>query len=91
MAKGKTILGRAQVAVDGVEKLLAVRDTTRQTQFQMAPTPVEDTWSDLREVAGIKFPFHTAISSNGQPFADVTVTDYKVNSGLKAEDLQKRP
>jgi len=55
------------------------------------PVEVEDAYSDFREVAGVKVPHKITITQAGRKFADVTVTDYKVNSGLKADDLGKRP
>jgi hypothetical protein len=33
----------------------------------------------------------TTITRNGQKFADVIVTDCKINSGLKLEEMRKRP
>jgi zinc protease len=55
------------------------------------PPPVtEETWSDFREVAGIKVPFKITITQGGRKYADVTVTDFRVNSGLKLTDLDKR-
>jgi len=29
--------------------------------------------------------------SGGKPYGDLTVADFKINAGLKLEDLQKRP
>ncbi len=55
------------------------------------PAMVEDVWSDFRDVNGVKIPFKISISRNGQKYADVTVTDCKINSGLTLEELQKRP
>ena len=55
------------------------------------PVPVEDNFSDFREVGGIKVPYKVTIVQGGHKFADVTVTDYQVNTGLKVEDLEKRP
>jgi hypothetical protein len=51
----------------------------------------EETWSDFREVAGIKVPFKITITEGGRKYADVTVTGFRVNSGLKLTDLDKRP
>jgi predicted Zn-dependent peptidase len=56
-----------------------------------APIAVEETWSDFRDVSGIKLPFRMLITYSGHKFADVVVNSYKVNSGLRAQDLQKRP
>jgi hypothetical protein len=56
-----------------------------------APASVEDAWSDFRETAGVKLPYKIAMVSNGKKYADVTVTGCKLNSGLKPEDMRKRP
>jgi hypothetical protein len=51
---------------------------------------MEETWSDFREVGGIKVPFKITITQGGQKYADVTVDEFRVNSGLKLTDLEKR-
>jgi hypothetical protein len=56
-----------------------------------APITVEDDFSDFRDYAGLKIPFHIEILQGGQKFAAVTVTDVKMNSGFKLEELEKRP
>jgi hypothetical protein len=56
-----------------------------------ATTSVEESWSDFRDVDGIKLPYKTSISRNDQKFADVLITGYKINSGLKPEELQLKP
>ena len=55
------------------------------------PVSVEEDFSDFREVAGIKIPHAVRIVQGGQKFADVTVTDFRVNTGLRVTDLGKRP
>jgi len=55
------------------------------------PQPVEEDYSDFRDVNGVKVPFHVDILQGGKKFATVTVTDYKINTGLKPEELSKRP
>ncbi len=52
---------------------------------------VQETFSDFRDVDGVKIPFKITMTQNGQQYADVVVTDFKINTGLKMEDLQKRP
>lgn len=56
-----------------------------------APAAMEDAWSDFREAGGVKIPYKAVLMRNGKKFADVTVTDCKINSGLKLEEIQKRP
>jgi hypothetical protein len=55
------------------------------------PVSVVNQYADFREVEGVKVPHKITITQGGRKFAEVTVSDYKVNAGLKAEDLNKRP
>jgi zinc protease len=52
--------------------------------------PVQETWADFRDVAGVKVPFAITIVQGGRKFADVVVNEVKVNQGLKLEELQRR-
>jgi zinc protease len=55
------------------------------------PEPVEEDYSDFRDVGGVKTPFHIEILQGGKKFAVLAVRDYKINTGLKPEDLSKKP
>ena len=55
------------------------------------PVSVVNQYGDFREVQGVKVPHKITITQGGHKFADVTVSDYKFNAGLRAEDLNKRP
>ena len=46
---------------------------------------------DYREVGGLKLPFKIVISLSGKKFQDLTVKSLLLNTGLKAQDLEKRP
>jgi zinc protease len=61
------------------------------TQTSGAALKVTEEFDDFRDVGGVKIPYKIAISRGGQKFADVTVTDYKVNAGLQIRELAKRP
>jgi hypothetical protein len=52
---------------------------------------VEEDLLDFRAVSGVQFPFRIRTFHNGRPAALVTVRDLKVNSGLRLEELTKRP
>jgi zinc protease len=52
---------------------------------------VEEIFSDWRDVDGLHLPFQWSIMQGGKKFAAVTVQDYKINSGLTAETLGKKP
>ena len=55
------------------------------------PLYTEDLLEDFRDVDGIKLPFKVTINQSGKRFAEVTVLEYKLNSGLKQTDLARRP
>ena len=55
------------------------------------PQSVEEDLTDFHDVSGVKVPFRVDILQGGRKFAAVTVTSYKTNTGLKLEDLSKRP
>jgi zinc protease len=56
-----------------------------------APGDVEERYADWRDVGGLKVPYKITINQNGKKFADVTITDYKINSGVTIADLSKKP
>jgi zinc protease len=56
-----------------------------------APPTVQETFADFHDVGGIKIPFKISMTSGGKPYGQLTVSDYRINTGLKLEDLQKKP
>jgi len=61
------------------------------SQAAGAPVKVMEEYDDFRDIAGVKIPHKIIISRGGQKFAEVTVTEYKINSGLQVQELAKRP
>lgn len=55
------------------------------------PVAVQETLSDFREVGGIRVPYRIEITQEGTKFAGVIVTDFRINTGLKLADLEKKP
>ncbi len=56
-----------------------------------APSQVVETMSDWRDAGGgVKMPFKIALEQNGKKAGDATVSTYRFNTGLKAEDLSKK-
>jgi zinc protease len=81
-------------AKDGESVRLEVDEKTglpSKIVYQGGQGPVEQTYSDWREVNGIRLPFAWTIMQGGKKFASVTVAEYKVNSGLTQEEISKKP
>ena len=52
---------------------------------------VEETFSDWRDVSGMRLPFHADLVQNDKPVAARTIVALKVNTHLNLEELKKRP
>jgi len=50
----------------------------------------EELYMDYREVAGVRYPFRTLTRQGGKRFAELVVSEVKINAGVP-EDLFKRP
>jgi hypothetical protein len=55
------------------------------------PQAMLETYSDFRDVNGIKIPFKVSAEIGGRKYAEGIIRDVKLNTGLKAEELRKRP
>ena len=76
---------RVTVVLDGKSNLPVSESYTEGGQA------VTEAYSDWREVNGIRLPFSATIEQSGRKFADVKVTSVDFNTGLKAEDLARKP
>ena len=52
---------------------------------------IEQTYSDWRDAGGFKVPFKVTIQQDGKHFADLNIQEYKLNTGLKPEELSQKP
>ncbi|MGD0871192.1 MAG: pitrilysin family protein [Bryobacteraceae bacterium] len=52
---------------------------------------VTETYSDYREVGGLKLPFHISVTAGGRNYAEVAVKSFQANTGLQVKDLEKQP
>jgi zinc protease len=55
------------------------------------PVPVIETYSDYRDAGGMKLPFKVVFTLSGQRYQELTVKNIQFNTGLKIQDLEKRP
>jgi hypothetical protein len=52
---------------------------------------MEEIFDDFGEAGGIKVPKKITVNQNGKKFAELTIGEYRVNSGIKPEELSKKP
>jgi zinc protease len=69
---------------------LPAREMYQQTGPQGA-AQMEDVFSDWRDAGGFKMPFKATTEQNGAMLRETVVTEYKFNTGLKLEDLSRKP
>lgn len=55
------------------------------------PSEVEDIYEAWMETGGLRLPQKVTVNRGGGKFADVTIQEWKLNTGLKVEDLSKQP
>ncbi len=56
-----------------------------------AMVEVAQIYSDWRDASGFKMPYKAETQQAGKKVSDVTVTDYKFNTGLTEAEISKRP
>ncbi|MCU1272621.1 MAG: peptidase domain protein [Bryobacterales bacterium] len=52
---------------------------------------MEEVIEEFEQAGGIKVPKKITVNQGGKKFAEMTITEYKINSGIKAEDISKKP
>ena len=52
---------------------------------------VRETFSDWREVDSIKLPFKILMEQNEQKVGEVAISEIKLNTGIKPEELSQKP
>ena len=70
---------------------LPAREVYTAEQPAGPPGPMEEIFDEFDQAGGIKAPKKITVNQNGKKFGELTVEEYKFNSGLKPEDLSKKP
>jgi hypothetical protein len=55
------------------------------------PVEMEETLSDWRDVDGVRLPHKSVLTQGGKPAAESTIQEWKLNGGLKPEELSQKP
>lgn len=70
---------------------LPLREVFQQAGMGGAFAEVKETFSDWREVDGIKLPFKILMEQGDRKVGEIVVSEIKLNSGIKPEELGKQP
>jgi hypothetical protein len=70
---------------------LPVRVFYKETGMGGPPAEIKETFSDWRDVDGIKLPFKVLMEQNDQKVGEVAISEIKINTGIKPEELNKKP
>jgi zinc protease len=58
-------------------------------ETMLGPGNITQTYSDYRDVSGIKIPFAISVDSDGNKIADIIIKDYKLNADIPADTFDK--
>ncbi len=70
---------------------MPVKQTYRSVAMTGAPSEMVETFSDWREVDGIRLPFRAETTRDGKPYAELVVKEIRLNTGLEPAELAKKP
>jgi zinc protease len=70
---------------------LPAKEVYRSDQPMGPPSDLEEIFEAFDLVSGIKAPKKITVKQNAKKFADLTITELKLNSGIKTDDLSKKP
>lgn len=70
---------------------LPARQIYSETDMRGAPSEVKETFSDWRDAGGVKLPYKAQIEQGGNKAGDLTVSEIKLNAGLDAAELSRKP
>jgi hypothetical protein len=70
---------------------LPAREVYRSAEPMGGPVAVEELFEDFGPAGGVKAPKKITVNQNGKKFAELTIEEYKINTGIKPENLSKQP
>jgi zinc protease len=70
---------------------LPARMFYKETGMGGPPSEVKETFSDWRDVDGIKLPFKVLMEQNDQKVGELAISEIKLNTGIKPDELSKKP
>jgi zinc protease len=70
---------------------LPVKEVYREAGPAGPPAAMEEVFDEFGEAGGIRAPKKITVKRDGAKYAELSITEYKVNSGIKPEDISKKP
>ena len=70
---------------------LPAKEVYREAGPVGAPASMEEVFEEFEDAGGIQAPKSITVNRDGKKYAGLTITQYKVNSGIKTEDINKKP
>jgi len=70
---------------------LPEKEVYREAGPMGPPASMEEAFEGFEDAGGIKAPKAITVNRDGTKFAELSITEYKVNSGIKIEDINKKP
>jgi len=70
---------------------LPAKETYREAGPMGPPASMEEVFDAFEDAGGIQAPKSITVNRDGARYATLSITEYKVNSGIKPEDISKKP
>ena len=70
---------------------LPAKEIYREAGGVGPPASMEEAFDAFEDAGGIQAPKTITVNRDGKKYAELTITQYKVNSGVKTEDINKKP
>ncbi len=70
---------------------LPAKEVYREAGPMGPPADMEETFEEFVEAGDVQAPKRVTVNRNGAKYAEIDITEYKVNSGLRPDDINKKP
>lgn len=70
---------------------LPVKEDYREAGPMGPPASMEEAFVELGEAGGIRAPKTVTVNRDGTKYAEISITQCQVNSGIKPEEISKKP
>jgi len=83
--------GRSVKLLVDAQTGLPAKEVYREAGPMGPPASMEEVFDAFEDAGGIQAPMSITVNRDGARYATLSITEYKVNSGIKPEDISKKP